>query len=348
MPPRIQGIPPAPGRSVPQPRGHMPRGHVPTGNQLPGQGITLLGAQATGKTTFLAALQIALLRQDLGWSLRGDNPGSTQALVTLTSDVTDNKVFPRPTGAIENYRWSLDGELPRAVKERHWWGFRRKDLHVTIPLDLVDAPGESADGNQMFGRAISRQFVDNLARSAGIVLFFDPVSEFERGDAFRHTYGVLTQLKSQLGSHGRLPHYVAVCITKFDEIRVLESAQKLKLVEYDPEPPEFPKVPGEYAREFFTRLCRLSRTDNAELVLPLLEQTFRKERIRFFVTSAIGFYVDQQLGVFDPEDYQNHIPKSGDEKARIRGAVHPINVVEPILWLGRNVARTAGEWTTGA
>jgi hypothetical protein len=45
--------------------------------------------------------------------------------------------------------------------------------------------------------------------------------------------------------------------------------------------------------------------------------------------------------VFDPEDYQNHIPKSGGEKARIRGAIHPINVVEPILWLGRNMARTA-------
>jgi hypothetical protein len=86
--------------------------------------------------------------------------------------------------------------------------------------------------------------------SPGIVLCFDPVSEFERGDAFRHTYGVLTQLKSQLGRCGSLPHYVAVCITKFDEIRVLESAQKLKLVEYDPEPPEFPNVPDEYARGF--------------------------------------------------------------------------------------------------
>jgi hypothetical protein len=304
-------------------------------------GITMLGAQASGKTTFLATLPIALLRQDIGWSLRGDNPGSTQALVTLTNEVTEDRVFPRPTGAIENYKWSLDGELPRAVKEWHWWGFRRKDLPVTIPLDLIDAPADSADGSQMFGRAISQRFVGNLARSAGIVLCFDPLSEFERGDAFQYTYGVLTQLKSQLGSHGSLPHHVAVCITKFDEIRVLESAQKLKLVEYDPEPPEFPKVPDEYAREFFTRLCRLSRTDNAELVLPLLEQTFRKERIRFFVTSAIGFYVDQRIGVFDPEDYQNHIPKSGDENARIRGAIHPINVVEPILWLGRNVARTA-------
>jgi hypothetical protein len=211
---------------------------------------------------------------------------------------------------------------------------------VRIPLDLVDAPGESSDGSQMFGRAISERFVDNLAGSAGIVLFFDPVSEFNHGNALRHTYGVLTQLRSQVPRHGnKLPHYVAVCITKFDEIRVLESAQKLRVVEYDTEPPEFPKVPQEYAPELFERLIRLSRSDNASLILPLLEQTFHKERVRFFVTSAIGFYVDQTFGVFDPEDYQNHIPGTPD---RIRGGIYPINVIEPILWLGRNVARTAG------
>ena len=300
------------------------------------------GAQATGKTTFLAALEVALLRRpDLGWSLSGDDQASTQALVTLTNDVADNHVFPRPTGRVENYKWSLEAELRGAVKEWHWWGRRRRNLHVRIPLDLVDAPGESADGNQMYGRASSKLFIDNMARSAGVVLFYDPVSEFERGDAFRHTFGVLAQLKTQVQRRGRLPHYVAVCITKFDEIRVLESAQKLRLVEYDPERLEFPRVPDEYAREFFTRLCRLSRTDNAELMLPLLEQTFREERIRFFVTSAIGFYIDRHLGVFDPEDYQNHVPAVGGEPARIRGAIHPINVVEPILWLGRNVARAA-------
>jgi double-GTPase-like protein len=325
MPPRPSGAQPPPNPGPP-----------------PSRGIAMLGAQQTGKTTFLAALQIALLRKpDLGWSLTGDNPGSTQALISFMNSMSHDHEFPQATVAIENYRWSLEAELPKAIREWHWWGFRRKDLYIRVPLELMDAPGESADG-RLLGRALSDRLVENLARSAGIVLFFDPVSEFERGDAFVHSYGVLAQLRSQAARRGRLPHHVAVCITKFDEIRVLESAQKLRVVEYELGREEFPQVPEEYAAEFFNRLIRLSRSDNAGLILPLLEQTFHKERVRFFVTSAIGFYLDPSIGVFDPDDYQNHIPGVPPEPDRIRGAIYPINVIEPVLWLGRNVARTAG------
>jgi hypothetical protein len=323
MPPRTPGNPlPSPG---PPPPG----------------GITMLGAAQTGKTTFLAALQIALLRRpDLGWHLRGDNDGSTRALVGFINDITHGHIFPQPNVAIENYRWSLEAE----VQAREWnrWWYRRRESIVRVPLDLVDAPGLAADGTQVFG-GISERFVENLARSAGIVLIFDPVSEYERGDAFLHTYGVLARLSAQAARRGRLPHYVAVCIAKFDEIRVLRSAEAMRMVVQDVEKPEFPKVPEEYAAEFFERLARRSRSDSAELILPLLQQTFREDRIRFFVTSAIGFYVAPSIGVFDRSDFQNHIP--GDEgngiPNRIRGAIYPINVIEPVLWLGRSVARTA-------
>jgi hypothetical protein len=318
-------------------------GARPGADHAAGGGITMLGAQATGKTTFLGALQIALLRRpSLGWSLVGDNEVSAQALVEFVDEMTDEHIFPQPTTTIADYKWALEAELPRAVKEWHWWGYRRRNQDVRIPLDLVDAPGESADSKMMYGRASSRALIENLARSAGIVLFFDPITEFERGDAFRHMYGVLTQVKAMLQRHGPLPHYVAVCITKFDEIPVFEAAQKLRVVEYDPYPPEFPEVPDQYAREFFNRLVRLSKSDSAGLVLPMLEQTFRAERIKFFTTSAIGFYVDPQLDVFDPDDYQNHIPRGNPgDRDYIRGGIYPINVVEPILWLGRNVAKAA-------
>src|ERR1700749_2904511 len=143
-------------------------------------GITMLGARQTGKTTFLAALQIALLRKpDLGWSLRGENPGSTKALIDFVNDMSDNHVFPQATNAIENYRWSLEGEFPKQGSwEWHRWPPRRRDRIVSIPLDLVDAPGESADGRQMFGPAVAERLVENLAQSSGIVVFYDPVSEF--------------------------------------------------------------------------------------------------------------------------------------------------------------------------
>ncbi len=303
-------------------------------------GITMLGAKSTGKTTFLAALQIALLRRpDLRWALVSDNEASARVLTQFVTDMTDQHRFPAPTVDINNYNWSLEGDLP-AYREWHWWGFRRRRRFARIPLDLVDAPGEITDSRTMFAAAASRQFVDNLASSAGIVLFFDPITEFKEGDAFRNMFGVLTLLRQQLQGRGRLPHWVAVCITKFDEIAVYEAARKLRIVEIDPSPPEFPRVPDEDGRKFFERLARLSKSESADLVLPLLEQTFNETRIKFFVTSSIGFFVDSGYGVFDPDDYQNHIPReTTDDLDYIRGGIYPINIVEPVLWLGRNVGK---------
>jgi hypothetical protein len=303
-------------------------------------GITMLGARQTGKTTFLAALQIALLRRsDLGWALVSDNKASAQVLTKFVTDMTDKHIFPAPTDAIENYQWSLEGELP-PYREWDRWRFRRRRRFARIPLDLIDAPGEITDSDIVYSADQSTLFTDNLAHSAGIVLFFDPITEFTRGDAFRNMYGVLTLLRSQLRGNGRLPHWVAVCITKFDEIAVYEAASKLRILEIDPYPPEFPRVPDEDGRTFFERLARLSKSDSADLVLPLLGQTFYEQRIKFFVTSAIGFFVDSSYGVFDPDDYQNHIPRENEDGLDyIRGGIRPINVIEPVLWLGRNVAR---------
>ena len=303
-------------------------------------GITMLGARQTGKTTFLASLQIALLRRkDLGWALVSDNEASAQVLTQLVTDMTDRHTFPAPTQDIANYNWSLEGELS-PVREWQGWRFRRRRRFARIPLDLIDAPGEITDSERVYSADLSRQFVRNLAGSSGIVLFFDPITEFDRGDAFRNMFGVLTLLRAQLHGTGKLPHWVAVCITKFDEIAVYEAASKLRIVEADPYPPEFPRVPDEDGRRFFERLARLSKSESADLVLPLLEQTFYEQRIKFFVTSAIGFFVDPSYGVFDPEDYQNHIPReTKDDLDYIRGGIHPINVIEPVLWLGRNVAK---------
>jgi hypothetical protein len=315
----------------------------PASETVLGKGITLWGATATGKTTFLAALYTALLDQDTGWRLRGEDQGSTEALVTLTHTLADDGMFPGGTTGIRNYHWSLVGTVPRAIKEWHWYGLRRRDRNVVIPLELVDAAGEIADAGRVQSREITQRFVDNLANSTGIVFFFDPIREFERGDAFQHTFGVLAQLDSQMKRRGKLPHHVAVCVTKFDEQRVFDAAARMGMIDYDDAPPGFPRVPEEDARDFFARLCAVSRTRTAHRVLPLLEQTFDPSRIRFFVTSAIGFYVDRYSGMFDPQDYQQHIPPTiPDEEPRVRGVVRPINVVEPIVWLGKQLARTAG------
>ena len=301
------------------------------------KGITLLGGPSTGKTTFLAALQIALLReQRLGWALDGDNPASTQAMVRFMDIMTRGHAFPKATVAqMENYKWSLSGDA-RKVWVWDTWRFRRGTRTTRIRLDLVDGPGGAADGSKIFGPGLAQQLISSMSDSAGLIIFFDPLTEVERGQAFQHLYGALMVLRNQLAADGKLPHYVAVCITKFDSIPVYRSAGTLRVLERNPEEQEFPYVPEKYAEEFLGSLIKMSRSDDASLILPMLKQTFHEDKIRFFVTSAIGFYVDRPGGVFDPSDYQNHVPGKPD---RIRGGIYPINVVEPVLWLGRIVAK---------
>jgi hypothetical protein len=303
----------------------------------PPKGITLLGGPYTGKTTFLAALQIALLRQELGWALDGENQGSTQAMIRFMNTMTRGHAFPKATvSQMENYKWSLTGDARRVwVWDR--WRFRRRTRFTRIPLDLVDGPGAAADGTKIFNQGLAQQLLASMADSAGIMIFFDPLTEFEFGEAFQHLYGALMVLRSQAGPDRKLPHHVAVCITKFDSIPVYRSARALRMLTRDPVGQQFPYVPEKYAAEFLANLIKMSRSDDASLILPMLKQTFYEDRIRFFVTSAIGFYIDSPGGVFDPDDYQNYVYSKPTN--RIRGGVYPINVVEPVLWLGKIVAK---------
>jgi hypothetical protein len=295
------------------------------------------GASATGKTSFLAALHTALISEQNGWRLRGENETSTKALIELTNTLVNKGNFPEATGGIDEYRWSLVARVPSL--DWRWYGPRRRTADVVIPMPVVDVAGEVADADNLRGRQVTDQFVENLANSTGIVFFYDPIREFERGDAFQHTFGVLAELDAKMKPPGRLPHHVAVCITKFDEQRMLTAAQLMGIVDYDIDPPYLPRVLEKDAREFFARVCSVSRTRNASRVLPLLEGTFEPARIRYFVTSSIGFYVDRSTGAFDPQDYQQHIPQTASAKSRIRGDVRPINVVEPITWLGNQLTR---------
>lgn len=303
--------------------------------------ITMWGPPATGKTTFLAALSIALIRHGSVWCVNGADEASTEKLISLTTSLATDRCFPPATVGIAHYRWSLDGKLMRKVPRRRWFGSRLVEQDVRIPLNLVDSQGKLV-GRQRGGA--QADVVKNLNNSSAIIFLYDPIREFERGDAFDHTFGVLKQMSRQLaGSPGqKLPHYVAVCVTKFDEIRILSTAEKLDLISYDPDLPGFPRVADEDARELFGELSRIPHDSDADMVLNLLEQNFHRDRIKYFITSAIGFYVDPRIGVFDPDNYQNHLPdpddrRGGQSQSRIRGPIRPVNVVEPLLWLAEKV-----------
>jgi hypothetical protein len=313
--------------------------------------IAMWGPPSSGKTTFLAALSIALTRHNHGWRLRGANEASEQVLISMTKELTRDQAFPEATAGIEYYNWVLEGNF--SSQRTRWFRRGESGQTVSVGLDLVDATGEITDPERM-GYSVRQELLDDLINSNGIVYIFDPMREFAEGDAFDHTYGMLIQLArlkaTQPGwTGGRLPHYVAVCVTKFDEVPVYEAARAMNLIVDDPDDPHrFPRVRDDEARDLFVRLCEASGSGNAEMVINALEQYFRPERIKYFVTSAIGFYLNPRKRVFDEEDWQNVLPSevvgdregsSGEKRhpPKIRGGVYPINIVEPVIWLCRNI-----------
>jgi hypothetical protein len=303
------------------------------------RGIAMWGPPGSGKTTFLAALSIALNRGNgPEWNIRGDDEASEKALARMTHELLSGRSFPPPTLGLDQYSWVLSGPLPGRRKLFH----RERDDHASVMLELVDARGEIAGPDLEFSNR--NEFIDGLVKSRGIVYIFDPMREFDEGDAFDHTFGMLIQLArrmdEELGWRGRrLPHHVAVCITKFDESPVYETADKMGLITSSGDRYEFPRVPdGEDARDLFMKLSTVSGSGNAEMVINSLERYFDPRRIQYFVTSAIGFYVAQG-GKYDADDPRNVLPsdeidpRSGQVKPRIRGPVHPINIIEPVFWL---------------
>jgi hypothetical protein len=305
--------------------------------------IAMWGATASGKTTFLAALSLALTQSGTGWNVAAADRASTTELINMTAALHSMKSFPDATQGVDYFEWMLNGTVKETVPRGRFRSETRA-RPVSVSLSLADAAGE-ASRSANAGSLLQDELVDRLSDSQGIIYIFDPIREFEHGDAFDHTFGMCVQLVARLqanpGLDNRLPHYVAVCVTKFDELRVFETARRLGLVSTHPlDRYGFPRVHDDDARAFFSQLCDISGSGNGDMILQVLYQHFRPERIKFFVSSAIGFYADPRSGRFDPDDPQNMLPdKQAQRGFRIRGPVRPINVVEPVLWLSERITR---------
>jgi hypothetical protein len=297
--------------------------------------ITFWGPPQSGKTTLLAALGIALNRNGMGWNVIGADEASVESLIKLTACLSSMHVFPQGTMGIDQFRWILNGWASATRKQLFYAKPYR--VPVRVNLELIDTSGDVSyyDPNAY---DIHQAFIRSLVHSSGIVYVFDPIRENQRGDAFDFTFGTLVQLASAMSGlpAGRLPHYVAVCITKFDDPEVYRTVEMMNLLTADPADPHgFPRVAEKDARELFWRLGGESGNGNAEMTFNALEQFFWPDRIKYFVTSAIGFYLRDD-GQFNQDDYQNCLHDT-EQKNRIRGLAYPINAAEPLLWLSKQI-----------
>jgi hypothetical protein len=305
------------------------------------------GPPSSGKTTFLLALDTALNRKKYGYTLAADDDASEAVMIKATAGLSGRLRFPEGTQKIDYFQWTLYGT--RQEKVTNGRSVQLVDVPHRITLKLADPSGELALLEKLTDPDRKR-LIANLAESNAIIFMFDPIREFEKGDAFETTNGLLHQLKRQLAStdpnfNGKLPHHVAVCVTKFDEPRILDTAARLKALEFDQDDPHrFPRVDEYNARRLLTALCSVSGSGNGDLMLNSLDQHFHESRIKFFVTSAVGFHVNPDTNMFDINDPQNLVKDraglTNETQSRIRGPLHPINIVEPVLWLGEQVSGT--------
>ena len=298
-------------------------------------GIAMLGATGSGKSTFLGALQIALLKQEQQWRIWCRDPASRRVLVEMSTALTSEGKFPLPTTGIDTFGWILGGTRARTERSGRF-GSRSVEESLELTLNLTDPTGELARPDQI-GLQPREQLVDHVARSRGIVYMFDPIREFTRGDAYDKTYSLLMDLMGAVADapdfDGRLPHHVAVCVTKFDDPRVYKTAESLRMLVWDEHDPlGFPRVHGSDARSLMHSLCKVSRNGTGEVVPQLLEQYFHPDRISYFVTSAVGFMVSKRTRMFDGQDTEN-VYRIESGESLVRGPVNPVNVVEPMLWL---------------
>jgi hypothetical protein len=347
-----------PASAEPPPIAAAPPRPLPT----PGAGrlirVGMWGATSGGKTTFLAALPLAVLSESgdhSRWTINGATPEATEFLLEMTELLDHERRFPQGSMAGTPLSWHIFGEpddepdpASRGRRGRGLLGRPAADREpVEFVLDLQDMPGRWFLMGKNKDDAVKAAVLKHLAESDGLLYLFDPILDAtkEAGDQgnFQFFHGVLEHLVYQLRRegklvNGRLPHHVAVCITKFDHPVLFSKALRSDWVSTH-QATNQPHIPNKHADKFFDWLCDQMPDSGAARVRAALGRYFHPDRVAYFVCSAIGFRLGEG-GRFDPSDYAN--VETADDVPRIRDAVRPINILEPVIGLERRI-RT-GSW----
>jgi hypothetical protein len=335
----------------------------PSAAGTPPTRIGLWGSPGSGKTTYLASLPQALSGTDSAigrWNIYPKSPASAELLKQWNHRLTMERMFPELTlpGNVTNLAWRFAGDLTgsRYLPRR---AFRRLPVASEFDLDLIDVSGEIFGHDAKVSPEIVDTALDHLTRAEGLIFLFDPITERDRQTAFEYMSSTLIELSLRIESQGRrigqfLPHYISVCITKFDDREVFMHAREAGLVNYGPD--GMPRVLAGDAETLFDAMCRGKfwkdqRTDShggALSVNKKLREYFHPGRIRYYATSSIGYKKppgwDPQATTrpgfqFDPDNFSNVVETDGVQ--RIVGPIEPFNVLEPLVELQMQITGRA-------
>jgi hypothetical protein len=327
--------------------------------------IGLWGAPGSGKTAFLGALAIAVdksggtadgrPRRSRGrvgsWSIWGKDDKSVDYLHQRKREMMFERRFPEATqlGAVTPLSWGFAGHLAWSEFDKRPRLLRRRELLSSFELDLVDMYGVIFDrnpGQAEEAEGAAAAAFEHIEHAQGLIYLFDPVTERFSHDAIKYVDGTIEELKSRIYRKTKkvsryLPHELAVCVTKFDDMQIYQRARQMHFVFDGPD--GMPVVPDEHAKRLFDAICdgefwvdrRDDNRERAVLVRQRLCNAFDPERIRYYVTSAIGFRKKESSAEFDGDKFQVNYVEGGN---KILGDVHPINVLEPLIHLQQRIA----------
>ncbi|SBW29069.1 putative ATP-dependent RNA helicase [Candidatus Protofrankia californiensis] len=310
--------------------------------------IGLWGAASSGKTTYLGALKFAAeqARGPASWKVTSKDPAALSLLSQLAYVLASEREFPESTQANTRLSWSFLGQKQAGPMGR--------SSQVEFALDLLDVPGklfqDEWTGNDededdldfdgvlsepSRGMSHAAELVEHLVACDGIIYLFDPIREEAEGDSFRHFNQMLDKVVSRTFDNGklignRLSHQLAVCVTKFDDPRVLGRAMTRRELEKLRDTPGQPRITSDIAVRYFEMLCRERPDSSVQHIRDSIVSNFYPDRVRFHATSSIGFYIGAN-NRFDPADYANVVSDRG--RLRIRSRPQPMNVLEPLVTL---------------
>lgn len=303
--------------------------------------VVLWGPPGSGKSTYVAALDAALSHAIPPWTLTARDDASMHALIEMNHRLRVRREFPDATspGSIGTFQFLLAGDLQGGPRIPFLGGTARRVARIN--LSVADPAGQLYDYELSTGP--SRDYLaGHLAKSHGIILFFDPTAEHENA-AYKHFHYMAANLmlrsmhQAALGPGGfRLPHRVAVCVSKFDTPEVFMAAKRKGYL--CSEGNGSPRVAEKHAEDFFDLLCQANWRDGRyEGLNPsrefrkAIKQYFYDDKVRYFAVSSVGFYLGDSMR-FDEDDFAN-TDRRADGFPIIRGTIHPINILEPLVWV---------------
>jgi hypothetical protein len=330
--------------------------------------IGLWGPPQSGKTTLLAALPVAVSNRNAkngSWIIFPRDDRSRVLKDRFEKALVEDRRFPESTirDTTVPLEWLFVGDLAGSTFDRRRLRrLRRSELESRFVLDLIDVHGDlyHTDPDQQEVRSeAAAKALDHLAAAQGIIFVFDPIgekdgiNEQDSKELAAYVRGTVNELLVRAANNRQRPgrhleQQVSVCITKFDHQELFQQARQMHLVTKGDD--GMPRVRDEDAEQFFDELCNgkfwskeyEAGQQSAEFVRDQLRNIFHEDHIRYFVTSSIGFWMhppvgDKATAWFDPNDYANYYVSDG--RARIRGKVRPINVLEPLISLQQRIAR---------